>query len=202
MTSLLKPRPEALKFFNGFERFGKVLSATRLKTLRLDDVPGMMLMDFVKMDIQGAELTVLRHGHEVLERCMVIQLEVSFIALYESQPTFGEVDLWMRSKGFVPHSFLDLKRWSIAPTTINNNIRIPFNQLLEADAVYIRDPLKVSSWTDEQLKKLALIAHDCLASTDLTIYLLLELDRRHPPVTDGLSFKDRYLKMISAPKKP
>ena len=94
----------------------------------------------------------------------------------------------MRSKGFVPHSFLDLKRWSIAPTTVDNDIRIPFNQLLEADAVYIRDPLKVSSWTDEQLKKLATIAHYCFASTDLTMYLLLELDRRQPSVNDVLSF--------------
>jgi hypothetical protein len=46
----------------------------------------------------------------------------------------------MRSKGFVPHCFVDIKRWSIAPTIRDNNFRVPFNQLLEADVVYIKDP--------------------------------------------------------------
>lgn len=201
MTSLLKPRPQALAFFNRFEQFGTVLSTANLQTQRLDDIAGLPPIDFLKMDIQGAELTVMKHGLSVLERCVAIQLEVSFIALYEDQPTFGEVDVWMRSQGFVPHCFLDVKRWSIAPTLRNNNFRVPFNQLLEADIVYIRDPLSAATWSDDQLRKLALIAHDCFASSDLAIYLLLELDRRHPSPPAGSSLSDRYLALLNAPSK-
>jgi FkbM family methyltransferase len=198
MTSLLKPRQQALQFFNRFEQFGRVLSTASLQTKQLDDIPGVPPIDFLKMDIQGAELTVLKHGLSTLKDCMAIQLEVSFIALYEGQPTFGEVDTWMRTQGFVPHCFLDVKRWSISPTIRNNNFREPFNQLLEADILYIRDPLLAASWSDEQLRKLALIAHDCLSSCDLAIYLLLELDRRYPPALGGSSLRERYLTLLNS----
>ena len=152
------------------------------------------------MDIQGAELTVLKNGNRVVEQCVAIQLEISFIPLYESQPTFGEIDVWMRSKGFVPHSFLDVKRWSIAPTTRNNNIRIPFNQLLEADIVYIKNPLQLSAWSDEQLRKLALISHEFFGSPDLTTFLLIELERRANTQGQQLSLKDKYVAALNSPK--
>ena len=74
---------------------------------------------------------------------------------------------WMRRHGYVPHCFLDIKRWSIAPTIRNKNFRMPFNQLLESDIVYVRDPLRLDGLSDEQLRASALIAHHCLSSPDL-----------------------------------
>jgi hypothetical protein len=47
----------------------------------------------------------------------------------------GIIDLELRSQGFIPHRFTDVKRWSITPTIRNNDPRLPFNQLLEADIV-------------------------------------------------------------------
>ena len=201
MTSVLAPNTQALKFFNGFEQFGQVIKTIEAETQRLDDIQAIPAVDFLKMDVQGAELTVLKHGETTLKDCVAIQLEVSFIALYESQPTFGEIDLWMRSKGFVPHCFVDIKRWSIAPTIRDNNFRVPFNQLLEADVVYIKDPLNLSQWSDEQLRKLALMAHECFASPDLTIHLLLELERRSMAQGQPTQLKDRYVAALNAPKE-
>ena len=201
MTSVLAPNTQALKFFNGFEQFGQVIKTIEAETQRLDDIQAIPAVDFLKMDVQGAELTVLKHGETTLKDCVAIQLEVSFIALYESQPTFGEIDLWMRSKGFVPHCFVDIKRWSIAPTIRDNNFRVPFNQLLEADVVYIKDPLNLSQWSDEQLRKLALMAHECFASPDLTIHLLLELERRVMAQGQPAQLKDRYVAALNAPKR-
>lgn len=196
MTSLLKPNQRALKFFNGFEQFGSIQRTQKVRTERLDEVQKIGSIDFLKMDVQGAELTVLKHGLRALERCVAIQLEVSFIALYESQPTFGEVDVWLRSNGFTPHCFLDLKRWSIAPTVRNNNFREPFNQVLEADIVYVRDPLHLSVLDEEQLKTLALISHECLGSADLTVYLLLELDKRRG-FNHGAKLHEQFFGLMS-----
>jgi FkbM family methyltransferase len=178
MTSLYKPNPAALKFFNQFEQFGKVLSTEQIQTTRLDDIADVPAIDFLKMDIQGSELAVLMHGQKKLAKCVAIQLEVSFICLYENQPSFGEVDIWMRANGYVPHCFLDVKRWSIAPTIRNNNFRVPFNQLLESDIVYIKDPLQLHRLSNEELINLALIAHYCLASFDLCVFVILELIAR------------------------
>ncbi len=178
MTSLLNPRIPALRFFNGFEFFGRVERTMRVQTRRLDDIAAVPPLDFIKMDIQGAELTVLKHGLSKLRDCVAVQLEVSFIGLYENQPPFGEVDMWMRSQGFAPHCFVDVKRWSIAPTVFMNNFRVPGNQLLEGDMVYVKDPLRLSELSVAQLKKLAALAHYCFRSYDLCVFVLMELERR------------------------
>lgn len=178
MTSLLKPDEVALRFFNGFEHFGHIEGTELVQTRRLDDVEGLPAVDFLKMDIQGAELTVLKNGVGKLANCLAVQLEVSYICLYEHQPTFGEVDVWMRSQGYQPHCFLDVKRWSIAPTIFDNNFRVPGNQLLESDIVYVKDPMRLERLDANQLAKFAALAHHALRSTDLCVHILLEMERR------------------------
>ena len=179
MTSLLKPNEKVLNFFNGFANFGKVEKIEKIKTEKLDSINDLPLIDFAKLDIQGSELTVLKNGEKKLENCLAIQLEVSFVCLYEDQPSFGEVDTWMRSKGYLPHSFLHIKRWSISPTIFNNNFRQPGNQLLESDIIYIKDPFKLDLLSDIQLKKFILISHYSFKSVDLSVYLILELEKRN-----------------------
>jgi FkbM family methyltransferase len=178
MTSLLKPDIAALQFFNGFERFGHIEKTEQVKTKKLDDVIDLPLIDFLKMDIQGAELTVLKNGIQKLQKCLAIQVEVSYICLYENQPSFGDVDVWMRTQGYVPHCFLDVKRWSITPTIFKNNFRVPGNQLLESDIVYVKNPMKLEALNDTQLNKFATLAHHSLKSYDLCVFVLLEMERR------------------------
>lgn len=183
MTSLLKPDPRALKFFNGFEAIGAIREVRQVATQRLDDAGDIPPIDFLKMDIQGSELALLENGPEKLKHCVAIQLEVSFIPLYQNQPTLGVLDQWLRARGFAPHCFLDIKRWSIFPTVFNNDVRVPGNQLLEGDMVYVRDPLSLQCLSEQQLKKLALIAHFSLKSVDLCAHFLFELMERkliHP----------------------
>lgn len=179
MTSLLKPRAEALAFFNGFTEFGRVEATQQIRTRRLDDIEELPDIDLIKLDVQGAELTILKNGPEKLRNCLAIQLEVSFVCLYEGQPAFGDVDIWMRSQGFMPHRFLEVKKWVIAPTIFGGNPRIPGNQLLESDIIYIRDPLQISAFSDTALLKMALLAHFFCESRDLCVYMLMELERRN-----------------------
>jgi FkbM family methyltransferase len=199
MTSLLKPNLAALKFFNGFEQFGKIYMTEKIQTRRLDEVTGIPAIDLVKMDIQGSELSVLENGLNTLKDCLAIQLEVSYICLYENQPSFGEIDVWMRRNGFAPHCFLDVKRWSIAPTIKDNNFRVPFNQLLESDIVYIKDPLRFTELTSEQLKKMALIAHYCFSSFDLCVHVLMELNSRGSLTSDA---PQQYLAQLNPKSEP
>jgi len=179
MTSLFKPNEKVLNFFNGFSRFGKIEKIEKIKTEKLDNISHLPPIDFAKLDIQGSELTVLKNGVKKLESCLAVQLEVSFVCLYENQPSFGEVDLWMRNNGYLPHTFLDVKKWSISPTIFNNNLRQPGNQLLESDIIYIKDPFRLDLLSDIQLKKFILISHYSFKSVDLSVYLILELEKRN-----------------------
>ncbi len=87
----------------------------------------------------------------------------------------------------MPHTFTDVKLWSIAPTVRNNDARVAFNQLLEADAVYIRDVIHPDSMSDGQLKKLAAIAHIVYRSPDLAMRCLIELDKRKACEPDAVA---------------
>jgi len=197
MTSLLKPSARHLAFFNGFDRFGEIHETVEVQTTRLDDVAGLPDLDFLKMDIQGGELMALEHGQARLAQCAAVQLEVSFVPLYEGQPTFGEIDVWMRAQGFLPHSFAELKQWSIAPVRRNNDLRQPFNQLLEADAVYVRDPTAPERWSPDILRRLILIAHYVYGSVDLAGRLVQWLEANGQA---GLGAFDHYVSLVNSPQ--
>lgn len=62
MSSLLKPKMQALSFFNGFFKFGLVQSIENIETVRLDDIENIKNPDFLKMDVQGAELEIIKNG--------------------------------------------------------------------------------------------------------------------------------------------
>ena len=167
MTSLKVPDRAHLALFTLFPSLGEVTSEFPLSTRKLDDITEISAMDWLKMDVQGSELDVLRSGRARLAEAVCVQTEVSFVPLYEGQPTFGEVDLFLRQAGFLPHRFAEVKVWPLAPTVINNDPRKGLHQLLEADAVYVRDFSHRDNLTSEQWKQLALVAHHAYGSVDL-----------------------------------
>lgn len=178
MSSILKPADKRLNFFNGFPLFGKIHQEVTVTSRRLDDIAELGPIDLLKMDIQGSELMALENGKKKLERCVAIQLEVSFAPLYENQPTFGDIDCWMRANGYLPHRFMEIKRWSIAPFVREGDLRKPFNQLLEADIVYIKDPVHLERLAADSVKILAYVALDAYGSPDLAFHCLLHLEQR------------------------
>jgi FkbM family methyltransferase len=185
MTSFYKPDQASLASFNGFSDFGAVIGEMPLRGHRLDDVSQIARMDFLKIDVQGAELTIIANALNKLAETVALQLEVSFVALYEQQPTIGALDEALREIGLIPHCLVALKRWPISPAAINGNSRTPLNQLLEADLVYVRDFRRFESMTSEQWKHLALIAHHCYGSFDLALRAVTLLAEAGIVAADG-----------------
>ena len=175
MTSLLVPDPEHLALFNLFPIWGKVKEHLPVATKKLDDIAEVAQMDFLKMDVQGAEREVLAHGRSKLKDTVVIQTEVSFVPLYKDQPCFGDMDLILRELGFLPHSVTGTKIWPLSPMVVGNTPNRGIRQLLETDMVYVRDFSRAENMTVEQWKHLALIAHHCYGSYDLTLKAIASL---------------------------
>lgn len=178
MTSLLEPDPVTLELFGVLDPLGQVIERVPVQTRRLDDISEIQHLDFLKIDIQGGELAVFRGGKARLAEAAAIQAEISFVTLYEGQPGLGEIDVELRSQGFLPHGFVAMKPWRIASTLAN---KIPWegsNQLLEADIVYVRDIARADFMSDDQLKHLALISHYCYGSVDLALRCVMMLERR------------------------
>jgi FkbM family methyltransferase len=194
MTSLYEPDPAILNLFEFLNPFGQVTERVHLQTRRLDDISEIQHIDFLKIDIQGGELAVFEGGKAKLAETVAIQTEISFVALYKGQPGLGEIDLELRSQGFLPHCFTAIKRLPIAPCLINNDPRQGLNQLLEADIVYVRDFTDADSMTDEQLKHLALIAHYCYQSFDLALRCVTLLEQRQALAAET---QQQYLEILN-----
>ena len=149
----------------------------------------------LKIAIQGGELAVFRHGHKKLAEAVAIQTKVSFVTCSQSHAPFGEVDSELRSQGFIPHCFTELKRSPIGSAPVGSGNRPPPNQLTEADVVYVRDFAHPDVMTDEQLKHLALIAHHCYGSIDLTLRCVVLLEDRQVLETGSAQ---RYLSLLGS----
>jgi hypothetical protein len=196
MASLLTPDPVTLEMFGALRHLGEVVERVPVQTRRLDDMDEIERLDFLKMDIQGGELAVLKNGQVKLADAVAAQLEVSFVTLYEGQPVFGEIDLEFRRMGFIPHCLAAVRNWPIAPCIVDGNPCKPLNQLLEADIVYVRDFSRPDAMSDEQLKQLALVAHHCYGSIDLVMRCIMLLGRRGAVPADA---GQRYAGMLAKP---
>jgi len=193
MTSLLEPNPRVLNLFHGFPAWGQVMSTAEVDTVRLDEVPETAGVDLLKMDIQGGELMVLRNAEARLAEILVIQTEVEFLPMYVDQPLFGDIDVFLRSRGFVFHRFFPTVSRTIQPMLVDNNIYAGLSQLLWADAIFVKDFTKPETLNDGQLLRMAAIMHDCYQSVDLVLHLLTEHDRR-----SGGTLASRYLEALQS----
>lgn len=103
-------------------------SQRTLVTSTLDEVaeealPGLSPL-FLKIDVQGAELHVLRGGLKTLARCEVVQLEVAMLQYNKGAPLLPEVVAFMAE-----HDFL--------PTEVSGFSR-PKNYLVQIDLLFAR----------------------------------------------------------------
>jgi FkbM family methyltransferase len=197
MTSLLVPDPEHLALFNLFPTWGTVKQRIPVKTRKLDDIAEIAQLDFLKMDVQGAEREVLAHGQAKLKDTVMIQTEVSFVPLYKNQPSFGDMDLALRDMDFLPHSVTGTKIWPLSPMVVGDAPNRGIRQLLETDMVYVRDFTRPESMSAEQWKHLALVAHHCYGSYDLALKAVLALMQLGAVPEDA---NRRYLASLPARK--
>ena len=185
MTSLLEPNYELLSYFHGFTSWAKIYNKIIVQTKRIDDI------DFLKLDIQGAELLVLKNSENKLKNCMVIQTEVEFLPMYKEQPLFSDVELFLRKHGFILHTFHNISKRFVAPLANPNNVFDGLNQFFWADAIFIKDFTKLELFSKEKLLKYCVLLHDIYKSFDLVLRTLHFVDERFKT-----NYYDKYLKVL------
>jgi len=190
-TSLFAPDPAVIDLFAAMSTQAPdgnfhVLRTEAVTTTRLDEIEACPSADYVKIDVQGAELIVLQNGTQKIAQAVVIECEVEFVPLYRGQPLFGEVQQFLSSQGMLFHKFLDIAGRTFRPVQLANPAAA-ISQGLWADAVFVRDFSDLGRYGDEQLLKAAMVLHEVYFSYDLVMFLLAEHDRRC-----GGDLADRY----------
>jgi FkbM family methyltransferase len=100
-SSLFPPAPAALARYPELWRHEQVRTEP-IALATLDgwaQEEGVARVDALKVDVQGAELEVLRGAPRLMASTRIVEMEVEFQALYEGQPLFDEVLAFMREAG-------------------------------------------------------------------------------------------------------
>ncbi|MEW9921923.1 FkbM family methyltransferase [Marimonas sp. MJW-29] len=178
-SSLFAPDVGQIKALGHWEKALTVVGTTSVTTLRLDDVDDMVRPDMLKMDTQGAELAILEGGTKTLADTVVVMPELRFFRLYEGEPMLGRVDQQLRDMGFMFHKLLPATSLRLMSSRIERLRPGPTrNQMIDADAIYIRDIAKPDAMTDQQIAHLALLADSVFGSFDLVLRCLDLLTER------------------------
>ncbi len=186
-SSLFEPNRALLDLFNNLGELTQVVRTSRVKTKRLDDIPECADTDFLKIDVQGAELAVMQGGVNVLKHAVVVEAKAEFVPMYKDQPLFGDLDVFMRSQGFLLHSIPGVAGRVFKPLLLNNDVNAKLNQTLWTDAVWVKDFTRFRSLAADQILKLAVIINDQYGSLDLAAFALQYYDeKKGTNLWDGL----------------
>lgn len=119
-SSIMRPS-KILKFYHGEKM--DIEQTVQVQQVRLDKVLDGEI-DVLKLDLQGYELEALKGSEQLLQTIKIITAEIEFVPLYEGQPLFSDIDLFLRQNGFKLLNLYDL--WTH-----------PDGQLTAGDAIYL-----------------------------------------------------------------
>lgn len=169
--------------------------ATFAKRNKIDDI------DFMKIDVEGAELDVLKGLGKKFENSVAgISAEAVFYPWRHGMPTFAELDSFLRKRHFVLYD-LPIFRWekaSTSPYMFTDDVFGPTDkgQVVWAQALYLKDavaelriPSRRKHWSALKILKLTSIM-ELYQLEDCAIELIWEA------ATQGLLKKYDVKKMV------
>ncbi len=189
--SLYEPNSRLLEKFQNLAEVVTPVATHRVNTTRLDDITEIGDIDFIKIDVQGSELSVLKNASRQLSSALLVQTEVEFVELYRGQPMFADVDVFLRAKGFQFHAFNGIGSRAFKPLLVNGNVNSGLRQALWSDALYVRDWMDLEVLSETKLRNYAILAHDVVHSYDLAHLVLSALDNK-----TGGGLAARYLNRL------
>lgn len=149
-SSIYPTDPAFLRGFSDGELL-RTVETREIETTTLDHVCDERATrpDLLKLDVEGAELDVLRGADRVVRTALAIDVEVAFAPLRIGAPSFSEIDGYVRARGF---SLAGLRRvfWRQSIGDLQRPM------LVQGDALYLNE--RVAEKPDPTLRaKLGLI---------------------------------------------
>lgn len=146
-SSLLPPIAAFAARFNKTAH-STIVDTVEVETYALDaamdkfDIP---LPDFIKLDVEGVELDILKNAPKALRNATAIKIEVAFPMLRENQPAAWELEAFLTWQGFELLAIIQPAHWRrhghIAHPMVSRE-EIPYSrgQLIHCDYLFMRRP--------------------------------------------------------------
>ncbi len=131
VSSVFRPNRKILNNFPKSERFD-ILNKINLPVVTLDSL-NFKNIDFIKLDIQGAELEALEGSKKLLDDILGIEIEVEFHELYTNQPLFGDICNYLSKFDIEFIDFLNVARWE-------RDAHSSYGQAVFGDGLFLKTP--------------------------------------------------------------
>lgn len=146
-TSLLRHDPAIAGSF-GKEHFSRLDHTVEVRTRLLDGVlaeAGIEQPAYLKLDVEGAELEILRAAPRALDHLLAIKTEISFLPFRHDQPLAGDMEAFLRRHGFVLMDLMRPHHWRVHgyvahPQAADQAIPYSRGQLVQGDFLFFRSP--------------------------------------------------------------
>ena len=178
-SSLYEPNEEFISLYNNLE-VAYFKSKSKLKTTTLDQFLSenqIKSVDFIKIDVQGAELEIFKGGKRALKEVLKIVCEVQFVPIYKNQPLFGDICRYLSDNDFMFNKFLTIAGRALRPVKLDNDPNKP-SQMMWADATFIRQIHTIPQLDNDKILKLSLLSA-VYNSPDLIYYCLYNFDQKN-----------------------
>ena len=147
-SSVYRPNRAFLNEFPESERFDveREVPVDAVTVDALAESGKLPTVDFAKIDVQGAELDILKGGRSAFAADLVgVEVEVEFCEMYEGQPLFGEVEAFVRAN-------LGLELWDLRKSYWKHGAGVDAGgikgRLIFGDALFLRPLHKLGDWFD------------------------------------------------------
>jgi FkbM family methyltransferase len=162
-ASLLAHNPDMIAGF-GHVALHRTLREIAVETFTLDsacDRFGLDAPDYLKIDVEGAELDILQAAPRALGNCAAVKVEVSVLEQRRHQPLMQDVLTHMVEAGFVLGEIRGIHAWRRRPLPAHPysaNWIVPYSRGVAAqcDLVFLRDPASLA--TEAALRRLVCVA--------------------------------------------
>jgi len=174
-SSIFPPDPEVMQRFHNLWELSETVDEEPIDTVRLDDLPEARPADFIKLDVQGAELLILENAGETLTTTVAIQTEICFLPIYKNQALFADIDINLRARGFAFHTMVGVGSLPYRPLIKDGTTNRGFAQVIWSNALYFRDPAEFPALATTQpdtLLKIAVLAHELYGAYDFAALAL------------------------------
>jgi FkbM family methyltransferase len=195
-SSIHRPNAEFLRSFPQAEKLLAVREVQTIAVESLDDVARRedLVVDCLKIDVEGAALDVLVGAEKSLQNALVLEVEAEMNPLFEDEALFSEVDSHLRERGW---ALQGLRRTSwrrgarLEPSASGLG-----GQIVAVDALYRNDGLVDADLSvQRELKLLVILA--AYLQTDAVLDRL----RSSPGLAEQLDAQERNeLERLLAPR--
>ena len=151
-NSLLQPDAEfAARFSNS--AYATVVERATVPAYNFPDAINQFNIpqpDFIKLDVEGLELNILKSGPDIINGAVAIKTEVAFPRIRQDQPPAHELDAYLLSRGYELIDIIDPTVWRrhgyvVHPMLSRAPMSYSKGQIIQCDFLYMRHPDKFST---------------------------------------------------------